>query len=461
MHPFVRLCILLWNQRITAKSRIGKATRFMRKFLLILFALGALSVSSALARPQYSALFGQSCFLCHANPTGNGMRELYGSQFFGPQYLPVKPVSFETIEKLKPKLSDNVTIGADFRTIWLSTNTQDVDTEAGLSAPLSTNTGTAAQMEGNIYLQIRPTEQFMLYFSEGVSDASGRREIYGMANLKGFKAWAKVGQFQENYGLRFADHTAYTRTGLWSGFDGGAFATPTPPHYGVGMELGTRIATIDLSGSYTAAQSNIPMDRDQQKRWLLRAYGQRRLPFAPKWVVSAGGSWFHAPGKAADPETGFPGTASKTTAWGAFGGIAFEGIHGRMGTGNGASNFGWLATSLLVEYDRKNWLTPEFWTLPWAITPFAITSAYATAQVEIMAYQGVWLRGAYDWLDNAETSSIAGEAERTSLGIASYVLPWVEVSVAHRLYSASKHPATGDPQARNKKQVEAQIHVFF
>lgn len=434
----------------------------MRNLSLIFLTFCALFVSSALARPQYSALFGQSCFLCHANPTGNGMRELYGSQFFGPQYLPVKPVSYETINKIKPQLSENVTVGADLRTIWLATNTIDDTTEAGLSAPFSMNTGSTTQMEGNLYLQIRPTDQMMIYYAEGVSDASGRREIYGMANLKGFKAWVKGGQFQENYGYRFADHTAYTRTGLWGGFDGGAFSPPMPPHYGVGFEAGTRIGGFDLSASRTSAWvSYSPSDRDEQKRWMARISGQKRLPFAQKWILSMGGSWFHSPARAMDPEMGF-GAASKVTSWGGFGGIAFEGLHDRMGTGNGASNFGWLATSLLFEYDRKNSITP----FTWAPVPFEVTSAYATAQVEIMAYQGVWVQAAYDWLDNAETSSIAGQAERTSIGVASYILPWVEVSLKHRLYSSEKIPNWFEQdgfveQARNKRQIEAQMHVFF
>ncbi|MBK6910201.1 MAG: hypothetical protein IPH10_04625 [bacterium] len=414
-------------------------------------------VGSALARPQYSAMFGQSCFLCHANPTGNGLREPYGSQFFGPQYLPVKPVSYETLNKINPKLSENVTIGADFRTIWLATNTQSDTLEAGLSDQFSTNTGTTAQMEGNLYLQIRPTEQVMLYLSQGVADASGRQEIYGMANLKGFKAWAKGGQFQENFGFRFADHTAFTRTGLWSGYTGAAFSTPNPPHYGVGLEVGTRIVGFDVSGSYTAAQSNIPMDRDQQKRWMLRAYGQRRLPFAEKWIISGGGSWFHAPGKAPDPELGFPGQAIRTTAWGGFGGISFEGIHNRMGTGNGASNFGWLATSLLFEYDRKDWTTSLVWTFRDQVSPFGITSAYATAQLEVMAYQGVWLQCAYDWLDNAETSGIAGQAERTTIGAATYVLPWVEVALKH---SSTRPKRTRSP-ARLSPATKSRLKPSF
>lgn len=429
----------------------------MRKLSCLILIICAVSVSSSLARPQYSALFGQSCFLCHVNPTGNGMRAPYGSQFFGPQYLPVKPVSYELLNKIKPQLSESVTIGADLRTIWLSTNTQKDETgrapEEGTSGSFSTNTGTFAQMEGNLYLEIRPTEQFMLYISRGVADVSGRMEAYGLANLKGFKAWVKGGQFQENYGYRFADHTAYVRTGLWSEYDGYAFSAPMPPHYGVGMEAGTRIATFDLSGSYTSAQSNIPSDRDQQKRWIARVYGQRRLPFAQKFVLNGGASWYHSPGKAPDPELPFSQRQSKTTAWGGFGGIAFEGIHGKMGTGGGASNFGWLATTILFEYDRKDWL-PFYAAAP-------ITSAYSTTQIETMIYQGIWLQAAYDWLDNAETSGVAGEAERTTIGLGSFVLPWVEASVKHRLYSSSGSPSFASTQSRNKQQIEAQLHIFF
>ncbi|MCB9367232.1 MAG: hypothetical protein H6506_03910 [Calditrichaeota bacterium] len=384
------------------------------------------------------------------------MRELYGSTFFGPQYLPIKPVSYELLDKIKPRLSENVTIGADLRTIWLATNSIDNgdSTAQGLSDGLSTNTGTVAQMEGNLYLEVRPSEHFMLYFSRGVADASGRMEVYGLANLSGFKAWLKGGQFQENYGYRFADHTSYVRTGLWSGYDGGAFTPPTPPHYGAGLEAGTRMFGFDASASYTAAQSNIPLDRDQQKRFIGRVFGQKRLPFAKKFIVSGGLSGLASPKKARDPEIGFPGAASKELAWGGFGGLAFEGLHNRMGTAEGASNFGWLATSLLFEYDRKDW-TP-FWA------PFPVTSAYSTAQLEIMVYQGVWLLGAYDWLDNAETSNIAGEAERTTIGASTFLLPWVELSLRHRLYSTVEAPPTaGALQPRNKQQLECQLHLFF
>ncbi|MCC6475518.1 hypothetical protein IT157_00570 [bacterium] len=439
----------------------------MRSLVATLICITIGGILPAQARPQYSAIFGQSCFLCHVNPTGNGMRELYGSQFFAPQYLPVKSLSYDAINKIKPKLSENVTIGADLRTIFLATNTQSDSTSTGLSAPLSHNTGTISQMEGNLYLELRPSEQFMIYYSQGVADASGRFEAYGLANLKGWKGWIKAGQFQENYGYRFADHTAYTRTGLWGGidsnqglYDGSAFSSPTPPHYGVGAEAGTRLGNADFSVSHTGAQSNIPMDRDTQKRWIARVFAQRKLPFAESFVISAGGSWLHASHKAVDPELGFPSARQTIQAWGGFGGISFTGIPNRMGTSDGASNFGWLATSLLFEYDRKAWTTPAAWT-GFGAPGFDITSAYSTTQLDVMVYQGVWLQAAYDWMDNAETSSIGGEAERTTVGLSVYALPWVEISPRYRLYSSAGAPGSGIGQSRNKQQLEGQIHVFF
>ncbi len=72
----------------------------MKRALLIVL-LVLLAAIPALAGPQYSAMMGQSCFLCHVNPTGNGMRELYGSQFFAPTYLPMKPTHFELLDKLR------------------------------------------------------------------------------------------------------------------------------------------------------------------------------------------------------------------------------------------------------------------------------------------------------------------------------------------------------------------------
>ena len=139
--------------------------------------------AAALALPQYTAIFGQDCVLCRANPTGRGMRSLYGSQFFAPTYLSAKPLSSDLLGRIKPNLSESVTIGADLRTIWLSETAIADTVETGLSAPVSTNTGTIAQMEGFLYFELQPFEKFAIHDSHGVADAGGRFEAYGIAEI--------------------------------------------------------------------------------------------------------------------------------------------------------------------------------------------------------------------------------------------------------------------------------------
>jgi len=47
---------------------------------LALLASWLITAGEAGAVPRYSARYGQSCTLCHQNPTGGGMRTLYASQ---------------------------------------------------------------------------------------------------------------------------------------------------------------------------------------------------------------------------------------------------------------------------------------------------------------------------------------------------------------------------------------------
>lgn len=422
------------------------------KRALLMTLLVMLAATAAQARPQYSAMMGQSCFLCHTNPTGFGMRELYGSQFFAPTYLPMKPTHFEVLDKLRPDLSESVTIGADLRTIYLATNTQDDDYEGGLSAPLSTNTGTITQMEGYLYLNLRASEQFSIYYSHGVASSAGRFEAYGLMHFPKWKSWTKVGQFQENYGWRFADHTAFTRTGLWTGYSGTPFEGPLPPHYGVGAELGVRPYGTDFTVSFTNGQSTYPGDFDTRKKWYARYMLQRRIPKVGI-VGTAGTSYYHSPKLTGNPEFGTFTAGPKENAWGGFGGISWDGLPGKRADAEG---FGCLATTILFEYDRKAW-KPY-----WASAP--VTSAYSTTQVDVMVMQGLWLLAAYDWMNNSETNNLGGESERTTVGLRIFPIPSVEFTPKYRLYSSEGMPGVPPEsrgQLRNKQQFELQGHFFF
>ncbi|MBI5060340.1 hypothetical protein HZB60_11240 [candidate division KSB1 bacterium] len=409
--------------------------------LLLLLALS----SSAWAEAHYSAIFGQSCFLCHANPTGRGERSLYGSQFFAPNYLPVRPLAFEQLDKIKPQLSESVIIGADLRTIWMSENSQSAATEhqQGLSAPLASNTGTMSLMEGSLYLTLQPSEQFLIYLSRGVADHNGRFEAYGLAEVLPFHGFVKAGQFQESFGWAFADHSSYVRAGLYSGlddrvapFNGSAQSEPIPPHYGTGAEIGARPWWLDLSASFTSAQINYPLPTDQQKRWFARAQLQRGLEKF-RLQFTAGGSYIYAPRYTS--EAMFTDKRS-TEAWGGFGGIGWQGLDGTFGCSGG---FGFLTTALLFEYDRKDW------------NPTGgadVVSAYSTTQLNTMLQPGIWLSGQYDWLENGDPDG--SEAERTSIGLQVFPLPWIDIQPRYRLYSSSD-------RARNTQHAELMVHFQF
>ncbi|MCX6601684.1 MAG: hypothetical protein NT025_08990 [bacterium] len=90
-------------------------------------------------------------------------------------------------------------------------------------------------MEGYLYLAFQPTEQVLLYYSQGIS--SSRFEAYGQASVLPWHGFVKAGQFQENYGWVLADHTSFVRTGLFADYNGTATATPDAPRNKQLMEV--------------------------------------------------------------------------------------------------------------------------------------------------------------------------------------------------------------------------------
>jgi hypothetical protein len=406
----------------------------IRWFAYILVLLGL--AASLRAEPQYSVIFGQNCFLCHVNPTGGGMRSSYGSQFFAPEYLPKWTLSDSVLAKVKPQLSSSVSIGADIRTIWMSESKPfETDPSTGLSKPFSTNTGTNALMQGNLYFAFQPTDRLSFQYTHDLVNAS-RFEAFGSAHVLPLHGYVKVGQFRENYGWNLSDHTAFVRTGLWEGYDGNPYGSPTPPNYGVGAEIGFLPQPFNVTASFSDAAGQTPGPMDVQKHWTARAMVQKGIP-GLNLEFSAGGSYMHAPPMGGD--------STKQRRWGGFGGIGWQGMPGIMGCNAG---FGFLTSALMFEYDRKAW-QPLSQSSP-------VTSAYATAQLSTMIQPGIWLLGAYDWLDNSGLKD-GNEAERTSLGVQFFPWPWVDITPMYRLYTPS--PVAGP--ARNIRHVEVQAHFLF
>ena len=412
------------------------------KRLLMVLSVALILTSIASAEPYYSVLFGQSCFLCHQNPSGRGLRSTYGSQFFAPRYQPTWKPDDSTLARMSPMLTPAILIGADFRTIYMAEDAPVSGQGSGFSAPFSTNTGSDNQMNATIYLAFQPTDRISLRYTQDlVGDFYGVRrfEAFGMAHVLPFHGYVKVGQFQENYGWAFSDHTAYVRTGLWEGYSGSVTSPPIPPRYGVGGEVGIAPYNVSITGSFTQTAEPVgePGPADSQKRWTARIMAQQGIEkLGLEFTGGVSGRY--------QPVFGDETTREKW--WGGFGGIGWQGIADVMGCKSG---FGFLTTAALFEYDRKAW-TP---TVPGP----SVISAYSTTQLSVMVHPGVWVLGAYDWLDNTGKKD-GNEARRTSVGLQFFPWPWVDLSPVYRLY---KPPTTSSGQRARIRHFEAQAHFLF
>jgi hypothetical protein len=153
------------------------------------------SVASAL--PRFASRVGAKCQACHVNPSGGGMRQTFGVRY-GRDELPV-PTWADELEDFDTRLSDIVSIGADFRTLFYYQQT-----------PVS-NSNAFWQMQGDIYLTLRIAKNVNMYLDKGLYSGF---EIFGLLNILPAKGFIKVGKFVPNYGTKVDDHRAFVREKL-------------------------------------------------------------------------------------------------------------------------------------------------------------------------------------------------------------------------------------------------------
>ena len=177
----------------------------------------------ALALPRYSARYGQSCALCHVNPTGGGMRTLYASQDIVPREFAWSRATAESLMGIDPRVGPNLTIGTDFREIYYSDHGE---------ARLGANTRGFFQMQGDLYLAFQLGHKTTLYYDRSTTDT---REAFAVHYLTP-GLYLKAGQFVPSEGWKFDDHTMFVRADL--GFYPPAISD-------VGIELGALVRGLD------------------------------------------------------------------------------------------------------------------------------------------------------------------------------------------------------------------------
>ncbi len=207
------------------------------RFPLWLFTVGVISAGSAAAVPRYSAQYNQSCVLCHVNPSGGGARSLYGAQFFSYTELAAKETPFEDIERVQPMLNDQVQVGFDMRTMFYGTEEPPANS--------------FLQMQGDLYLIIQFNTRWTLFLDKGLYNGF---EVWGMGHILPFNGYVKAGRFVPPYGLRLADHKAFTRDKLGMG---AAFRE-------TGVEIGFHPQRITLALAVTNGNAQL-VDNDETK----------------------------------------------------------------------------------------------------------------------------------------------------------------------------------------------------
>lgn len=146
--------------------------------------------ASALTLPRLSTEHAVPCKSCHVNPLGGGMRNEFGNYSVALNELCLPQTKKLMVERYKPpRLSESVTFGFDTRHLVF-------------------DDGRIFRMQTDAYLAVEPLKDFFYHFrfwENGVS------EHYALLNFDHQKYFVKAGRFYPAYGLRNADHKAFTR----------------------------------------------------------------------------------------------------------------------------------------------------------------------------------------------------------------------------------------------------------
>lgn len=217
------------------------------------------------AIPRYSARYEQKCALCHVNPTGGGMRNLYASQYLVPEEMAMKSPKPAVLDGIDPQIAKNLIIGTDFRTIHTASD-------------LDTHLKNFFEMQGDIYLDFQMDSTLSLYYDRGMTTSY---ELFGLWQGLPLTGYVKVGRFVPAYGWKFDDHTMFVRSEL--GF-------MPPSNSDVGVELGMSPGRLDMQVAVVNGNRGSTSDNDRKVAGIANAvYRGHTGPFG--WAGGVDGYW--------------------------------------------------------------------------------------------------------------------------------------------------------------------------
>jgi hypothetical protein len=344
----------------------------MRNVSKIILAILILT-STAFAFPRFAAKYNQKCALCHVNPTGCGMRNIYGSQFFAQNDLPVHKTDPGKVAKFN--LSDFLLVGMDARTIYI----YEENSERAIF-PYVPNGKLSSffQMEGDFYIDAQVTDRLAVFLKKGIYSEF---EVYGLGNYLPYDGYVKIGKFQPSYGWRFQDHSSFVRDGLgWY-----------PYYYDTGVEAGIYPSSFSANLGFFNGSSG-QFDNDRGKA--VAARFEYRKPIGLSGFGVGGSYWRN------DMEQ------NAIDMYGPF--FYINLLSGRL--------------VHLGEFDRRKTKRTD-------ITEFATTQS-----LSYLLTRGIWLEADYDYYD-PDIDIKSGTVRRYSFHFDYFPIGYVELEPTARYYN--------------------------
>lgn len=220
------------------------------------------------ALPKFASRLNVSCKSCHVNPTGGGLRNAFGISY-GQDDLPIPTWRDQfALEEYSTQLNDNISIGANFRTLYFLQQT---------SGPSSRSS--FFQMQSDLYLSARIAKKTSIYLNRGIGN---RFEAFGIAGILPADGYVKAGWFVPNVGLRVDDHNIFTRDKTIFAFGGGQDA---------GVEFGVAPGPFEFTAGVTNGAAG---DRDDNGFRAIMARGEGRFKVGDIHL-RGGGSYYNNP----------------------------------------------------------------------------------------------------------------------------------------------------------------------
>ena len=238
--------------------------KFVAVWLLCVVALSA--TRGAIAEPHFAVQQGLKCGSCHVNPTGGGLRSVFGNLFIRND-LAGRVVGNDE-QTWTGQVSSFLAIGGDLR--WNASATE---------VPNQDTTDEFDVQEGRLYLDLSAVpNRVSIYFDQRLAPgASENLEAYVRYTTADANWYVKAGRFFLPYGLRIEDDSAFSRT-----VPGINMATSDE-----GIELGYEHAAWSAQVALSNGTAGGPeLDKGKQATAMLQ-YVQ------PRWRLGGSASYNH------------------------------------------------------------------------------------------------------------------------------------------------------------------------